>query len=59
MKRVVCLLRGHAWEEDPDNRETYPVLRCKRCGRHRSLAAHEVDPAWVGRGSNPYPDGDP
>jgi hypothetical protein len=33
LKAVLCVPLGHKWGEAPDVVETYPVLRCKRCGR--------------------------
>ena len=44
MKRLVCLLRGHAWEDDPDVHESYPVIRCERCGKHRELTEKLIAP---------------
>jgi hypothetical protein len=38
LKAVVCVPLGHRWEVRPDSDETYPVLRCRRCGRLTELA---------------------
>ena len=37
-ERTVCMVAGHDWEPDPDSKETYPVLLCRRCGKRRELA---------------------
>jgi hypothetical protein len=35
IKSIVCVIAGHRWHTDADVNETYPLLTCLRCGRHR------------------------
>jgi hypothetical protein len=37
LKALLCVPLGHKWGEATDIVETYPVLRCKRCGRLRNM----------------------
>jgi hypothetical protein len=51
LSAIVCVAAGHRWSPDPDSFETYPVLRCGRCGRHQGLAAETGRPeGWSERG---------
>ena len=43
LERTVCMAAGHDWEPDPDSKETYPVVLCRRCGKRRELAEVLVD----------------
>jgi hypothetical protein len=45
--RILCLLGAHRWEPDPDSKESYPVLRCRRCAKRREMAADLVNPRDV------------
>jgi hypothetical protein len=36
---LLCAVTGHRWREAADVHETYPVLRCARCGRQQALAS--------------------
>jgi hypothetical protein len=45
---------GHRWAPDPEAVETYPVLRCERCGRRRHMGAETREKTpWTGRGISP------
>ena len=44
-ERAVCMVEGHQWEPDPDSKETYPVLLCRRCGKRHKLDGREADPS--------------
>ncbi|TML89800.1 MAG: hypothetical protein E6G08_03890 [Actinobacteria bacterium] len=47
---VLCVFLRHRWREADDVHESYPVLRCTRCGRLRALAPGTSDPAqWTSR----------
>jgi hypothetical protein len=54
LKALLCVPLGHKWAEATDVVETYPVLRCGRCGRLRNMGAEArgVTP-WTGRGASP------
>jgi hypothetical protein len=54
LKALVCVPLGHKWAEATDLVETYPVLRCRRCGRLRNMsdATRDVSP-WTGRSDSP------
>ena len=50
LRSVACVVLRHRWREAADVYETYPVLRCTRCGRLRALADGTSDPQqWTGR----------
>jgi hypothetical protein len=44
MNRFVCALLQHRWEPDPNSKETYPVLRCSRCGKTNAVAERSMLP---------------
>ncbi len=47
---VLCILGGHHWQEAGDVYESYPVLRCRRCGRVGKLTAESGRPeGWAER----------
>jgi len=49
-RAVICIVAGHRWREAADVYETFPVLRCRRCGRRRELAAETQRPeGWLER----------
>ena len=53
-KAILCVPLGHRWHEAADIVETYPVLRCQRCGRLRNMGAETRGfTPWTGRGSSP------
>jgi hypothetical protein len=45
---LLCIPLRHRWREAPDIHETYPVLRCTRCGKLRELADGTGDPLSFG-----------
>ena len=53
--KLACMLTGHHWQEDPDAYESFPEIRCTRCGKHREISEQLViNPeasrgAWYGR----------
>lgn len=50
-RALVCVAAGHRWAEAEDVEETYPVLRCRRCGRLRKLTSESTAPeGWLERG---------
>jgi hypothetical protein len=38
VKALLCVPLGHRWKPREDSTESYPVLRCERCGRTTALA---------------------
>jgi hypothetical protein len=57
LKALLCIPLGHKWAEATDVVESYPVLRCRRCGRLRNMGDETRDvPPWTGR--SPSPTGD-
>jgi hypothetical protein len=53
LKGILCVPLGHKWGEAPDAVETYPVLRCKRCGRLRNMGDETRGfTPWTARGSS-------
>jgi hypothetical protein len=51
IKVIFCIVGGHRWAGAADIDETFPVLRCARCGRNRKLAPGTSDPeGWIERG---------
>lgn len=47
MRRGVCVLLGHRWEEDPDEWGEYPLFHCTRCGKHKEFPIDKaLDPVW-------------
>ena len=53
LKALLCVPLGHKWREAPDVVETYPVLRCKRCGRLRNMGEETRGfTPWTARGSS-------
>jgi hypothetical protein len=38
LRALLCVPLGHKWREAPEIVETYPVLRCKRCGKRRNMS---------------------
>jgi hypothetical protein len=47
---VLCILTGHRWTEARDVHATFPVLRCRRCGRLSELTAESQRPeGWLER----------
>ena len=50
VKAIVCVFVGHRWTEAADVHETYPVLRCRRCGREQGLGGTEA----MGRSGRVY-----
>jgi hypothetical protein len=50
LKSLLCVPLGHKWAEAGDIVETYPVLRCKRCGRLRNMGDETRGfTPWTGR----------
>jgi hypothetical protein len=50
-KAIICVFAGHRWGKPADVHETFPVLRCARCGRQRRLAPGTSDAeGWAERG---------
>ncbi|HEV7132135.1 MAG TPA: hypothetical protein VGN27_00215 [Gaiellaceae bacterium] len=48
---VLCVVAGHRWLEAAEIHETFPVLRCRRCGRLQELTAESQRPeGWMERG---------
>jgi hypothetical protein len=50
LEQTVCLVEGHDWEPDPDSKEIYPVVLCRRCGKRRELSEVLVDRLPGGHG---------
>ena len=49
-KAVICTFVGHRWAEATDVHETFPVLRCRRCGREQEVAPGTSGPeGWAER----------
>ena len=49
-KIIVCILTGHRWATAAGTGETFPVLRCTRCGRTQNAAAGTHGPeGWAER----------
>jgi hypothetical protein len=47
---VLCVLTGHRWTEASEIHETFPVLRCRRCGRLEELTAEsQRSEGWAER----------
>jgi hypothetical protein len=36
------MLTGHRWQPDPDSKEIYPVVICRRCEKRRELSERLV-----------------
>jgi hypothetical protein len=54
LKAVLCVPLGHRWSEAADVVESYPVLRCKRCGKLRNMGGETRGfTPWTARGSSP------
>jgi hypothetical protein len=53
LKAVICVPLGHKWTEATDTFESYPVLRCSRCGRLRNVGGETRDVTpWTGRSAS-------
>ena len=39
LKALACVPLGHKWAEATGVVETYPLLRCRRCGRLRNMSS--------------------
>jgi hypothetical protein len=51
LRVILCIVAGHRWSEAADVHETFPVLRCRRCGREQELAPGTSGPeGWMERG---------
>lgn len=48
LANLACVA-GHRWTEAGDVHESFPVLRCRRCGRTRTLAAGTQPEGWGDR----------
>jgi len=47
---VLCVVVGHRWIEASEIHESFPVLRCRRCGRLQELTAESQRPeGWFER----------
>jgi hypothetical protein len=54
LRALLCVPLGHRWAEAPDVIETYPVLRCIRCGQMRNMGSETREKTpWTGRGTSP------
>jgi hypothetical protein len=54
LRALLCVPLGHKWREAPEIVETYPVLRCKRCGKRRNMSDETRGfTPWTARGSSP------
>jgi hypothetical protein len=51
VKAALCVIRGHRWSDAEDIHESYPVLRCGRCGALQRLTAESSRAeGWMERG---------
>jgi len=51
VRGLLCIPLGHKWTEASDVQETYPVFRCRRCGRTQGFAAEtQGTEGWLERG---------
>jgi hypothetical protein len=54
LRALLCVPLGHKWREAPEIVDTYPVLRCKRCGKRRNMSDETRGfTPWTARGSSP------
>ena len=54
LRALLCVPLGHQWSEAPELVETYPVLRCRRCGKLQNMSSETrgVTP-WTARRGSP------
>jgi hypothetical protein len=54
VKAVLCVPLGHKWGEATGVVETFPVLRCARCGRLRNMSGETRGfTPWTARNASP------